>query len=76
MRSRANSAQAVLPDPVGAATRQLSSVLYSALNTCSTAQRGQGMCTGLGLMLCAGSEIPVGKDREGLLKGRQGRHLA
>ena len=35
MRRMANSAQTVLPDPVGAATRQLSSVLYSAVNTCA-----------------------------------------
>lgn len=34
MRSTANSAHSVLPEPVGAATRALSSVLYSALNAC------------------------------------------
>ena len=33
-RRMANSAQVVLPLPVGAATRQLSSVLYRAVNTC------------------------------------------
>ena len=33
-RRMANSAQAVLPLPVGAATRQLSSVLYRAVKTC------------------------------------------
>ena len=35
MRRMANSAQTVLPEPVGAATKQLSSVLYSAVNTCA-----------------------------------------
>ncbi len=34
MRSSANSAQMVLPLPVGAATSALSSVLYSAVKTC------------------------------------------
>ena len=38
MRRMANSAQMVLPDPVGAATRVLSAVLYSVLNTCSFRQ--------------------------------------
>lgn len=33
MRSSANSAQMVLPEPVGAATSALSSVLYSAVKT-------------------------------------------
>ena len=72
MRSRANSAHAVLPDPVGAATRQLSSVLYRALNTCSAARRGQGMCTSWVRMLCAGSEMLVQNDGDWELWGRRG----
>ena len=42
MRMSANSAHAVLPDPVGAATRQLSSEPYSALNTCTCGIEGSG----------------------------------
>lgn len=35
MRSTANSAQMVFPDPVGAAIKQLSSDWYNALKTCT-----------------------------------------